>query len=90
MYPIHTLKVGGSDPRGQAAAGKLLGSRESVGPRSVYDETKRRAEAMTVTYHRTMECGSETGPLPPKLHDLAIRGEPISLYGDGSETGNFC
>jgi dTDP-glucose 4,6-dehydratase len=76
-----------------------------VGPRSVYDESKRFAEALTMAYHR--KHGMDTrivrifntyGPrmrlndgraLPNFLYQ-ALRGEPITVYGDGKQTRSFC
>ncbi len=76
-----------------------------IGPRSVYDEAKRFAEALTMSYHR--EFGLEThivrifntngprmklndGRVVPNFIDQALRGQPISVYGDGSQTRSFC
>jgi dTDP-glucose 4,6-dehydratase len=76
-----------------------------VGPRGVYDEAKRFAEAMTMAYHRYH--GVETrivrifntygprmrpgdGRVVSNFIVQALRGEPISVYGDGSQTRSFC
>jgi dTDP-glucose 4,6-dehydratase len=76
-----------------------------VGPRGVYDEAKRFAEAMTMAYHRFH--GVETrivrifntygprmrpgdGRVVSNFIVQALRGEPISVYGDGSQTRSFC
>ena len=75
------------------------------GERSVYDEAKRYAEAVTMAYHR--EYGLETrivrifntygprmraddGRVVTNLISQALRGEPLTLYGDGSQTRSFC
>ncbi|MCH8204114.1 MAG: SDR family oxidoreductase [Candidatus Hydrogenedentes bacterium] len=75
------------------------------GPRSVYDEAKRYAEAVTMAYHR--EYGLETrivrifntygprmraddGRVVTNLVSQALRGEPLTLYGDGTQTRSFC
>jgi dTDP-glucose 4,6-dehydratase len=76
-----------------------------IGPRSVYDESKRFAEALTMAYHR--QHGVDTrivrifntyGPrmrlndgraLPNFLYQ-ALVGEPITVYGDGKQTRSFC
>ena len=77
----------------------------SVGPRSVYDEAKRFAEALTMAYHRhhgvdtrIVRIFNTYGPrmrlndgraLPNFLYQ-ALVGEPITVYGDGSQTRSFC
>ena len=75
------------------------------GPRSVYDEAKRYAEAVTMAYHR--QYGLETrivrifntygprmrpddGRVVTNLVCQALRGEPLTLYGTGSQTRSFC
>jgi dTDP-glucose 4,6-dehydratase len=81
------------------------GNVNPVGPRGVYDEAKRFAEAMAMAYHRYH--GLETrivrifntyGPrMRPKDGRVvsnfivqALRGEPLTIYGDGSQTRSFC
>jgi dTDP-glucose 4,6-dehydratase len=77
----------------------------SVGPRSVYDEAKRFAEALTMAYHRyhgvdtkIVRIFNTYGPrmrlndgraLPNFLYQ-ALVGEPITVYGTGSQTRSFC
>ncbi|MDX1623764.1 MAG: UDP-glucuronic acid decarboxylase family protein [Gemmatimonadota bacterium] len=81
------------------------GNVNPVGPRGVYDEAKRFAEAMTMAYHRAhgvdvriVRIFNTYGPLM-RPHDgrvvsnfvrQAIRGEPLTVYGDGSQTRSFC
>ncbi|MFN3476438.1 MAG: UDP-glucuronic acid decarboxylase family protein, partial [Candidatus Methylomirabilales bacterium] len=81
------------------------GNVNSVGPRGVYDEAKRFAEAMTMAYHRSHGLDTRIarifnvfGPRM-RLDDgravsnfivQALRGEPITVYGDGSQTRSFC
>jgi dTDP-glucose 4,6-dehydratase len=76
-----------------------------VGPRGVYDEAKRFAEAMTMAYHRyhgvdtrIVRIFNTYGPrmrlndgraLPNFLYQ-ALNGEPITVYGDGKQTRSFC
>ncbi|MGH9717075.1 MAG: UDP-glucuronic acid decarboxylase family protein [Candidatus Acidiferrales bacterium] len=76
-----------------------------IGPRSVYDEAKRFAEAMTMAYHRyhgldtrLVRIFNTYGPrmrlndgraLPNFLYQ-ALAGEPITVYGDGKQTRSFC
>ncbi|HEU4561719.1 MAG TPA: UDP-glucuronic acid decarboxylase family protein [Longimicrobium sp.] len=81
------------------------GNVNPVGPRGVYDEAKRFAEAMTMAYHRFH--GVETrivrifntygprmrpgdGRVVSNFIVQALRGEPLSVYGDGSQTRSFC
>ncbi len=76
-----------------------------IGPRSVYDEAKRFAEAMTMAYNR--EFGVNThivrifntygprmklndGRVVPNFIDQALRGKPITIYGEGAQTRSFC
>lgn len=77
----------------------------SIGPRSVYDEAKRFAEAITMAYHRYHNVDTRIvrifntyGPrmrlndgraLPNFLYQ-ALVGEPITVYGDGKQTRSFC
>ncbi len=76
-----------------------------IGPRGVYDEAKRFAEAMTMAYHRAhgvdtriVRIFNTYGPrmrlndgraLPNFVHQ-ALTGQPITVYGDGQQTRSFC
>jgi len=81
------------------------GNVNPIGPRGVYDEAKRFAEAMTMAYHRYH--GVETrivrifntygprmrlddGRALPAFVSQALRGEDITVFGDGSQTRSFC
>lgn len=81
------------------------GNVNPIGPRSVYDEAKRFAEAITSAYRRTF--GVSTGIIRifntygPRMRAVdgrvvtnfitqALRGEPLTVYGDGSQTRSFC
>jgi dTDP-glucose 4,6-dehydratase len=81
------------------------GNVNPVGPRGVYDEAKRFAEAMTMAYHRYH--GVETrivrifntygermrvndGRVVPAFISQALRDEPLTVFGDGSQTRSFC
>jgi dTDP-glucose 4,6-dehydratase len=81
------------------------GNVNPVGPRGVYDEAKRFAEAMTMAYHRYH--GVETrivrifntygprmrprdGRVVPAFIDQALRGEPLTVFGEGQQTRSFC
>jgi dTDP-glucose 4,6-dehydratase len=78
---------------------------DPVGPRSVYDEAKRFAEAITMAYHRTHDVNTrivrifntygarmmlDDGRVVPNFVGQALRGEPLTVYGDGSQTRSFC
>src|ERR1700745_3522414 len=81
------------------------GNVNPVGPRGVYDEAKRFAEAMTMAYHRYHKLDTRIvrifntyGPrMRPKDGRVvsnfivqALKGEPLTVYGDGSQTRSFC
>jgi dTDP-glucose 4,6-dehydratase len=81
------------------------GNVNPVGPRGVYDEAKRFAEAMTMAYHRYHGLDTRIvrifNTFGPRMrpHDgrvvsnfiiQALRGEPLTVYGDGSQTRSFC
>jgi dTDP-glucose 4,6-dehydratase len=76
-----------------------------VGPRSCYDESKRYAEALTMAYHRSHgvrtniarifntygpRMALNDGRVVPAFLDQALRGEPLTIFGDGSQTRSFC
>jgi dTDP-glucose 4,6-dehydratase len=80
------------------------GNVNPVGPRGVYDEAKRFAEAMTMAYHRTHGVSTrivrifntfgpnmrlEDGRAIPAFMTQALRGEPLTVFGDGSQTRSF-
>jgi dTDP-glucose 4,6-dehydratase len=81
------------------------GNVSSTGPRSMYDEAKRFAEAATTTYRRTFGIdvrivrifntyGPRMRPADGRVVSnfivQALRGEPLTVYGDGSQTRSFC
>jgi len=81
------------------------GNVNPVGPRSVYDEAKRYAEALVMAYHRSRGVNTHLARIfntyGPRLQPgdgrvisnfmmQALRGEPLSVYGDGSQTRSFC
>jgi dTDP-glucose 4,6-dehydratase len=93
------------DPQVHPQPETYWGHVNPVGPRGVYDEAKRFAEAMTMAYHRYH--GVETrivrifntygprmrpgdGRVVSNFIVQALRGEPLSVYGDGSQTRSFC
>ncbi len=81
------------------------GNVNPVGPRGVYDEAKRFAEAITMAYHRTHDIETRIvrifntygprmrlndGRVLPAFMSQALRGEPLTVFGDGSQTRSFC
>lgn len=76
-----------------------------VGPRSAYDEAKRFAEALTMSYHRMHglkvriarihntygpRMRADDGRVIPSFMTQALRGDPLTVYGKGSQTRSFC
>jgi dTDP-glucose 4,6-dehydratase len=93
------------DPQVHPQTEDYWGHVNPIGPRGVYDEAKRFAEAMTMAYHRSH--GVETrivrifntygprmrlsdGRVVPNFVAQALRGEALTVYGDGSQTRSFC
>ncbi len=81
------------------------GNVSSIGPRSCYDEAKRFSEALTMAYHRVLDADvrivrifntygprmrPDDGRVVGNFICQALREEPITLYGDGSQTRSFC
>ena len=81
------------------------GNVNPVGPRGVYDEAKRFAEAMTMAYHRYHGVSTrivrifntygprmrlKDGRALPTFMTQALKGQPITVFGDGSQTRSFC
>lgn len=81
------------------------GNVNPIGPRGVYDEAKRFAEAMTMAYQRYHHVDTrivrifntygprmrlEDGRVVPNFIAQALRGESLTVYGDGSQTRSFC
>ena len=93
------------DPLQHPQSESYWGNVNPVGPRSVYDEAKRYAEALVMAYHRSRGVNSHLvrifNTYGPRLHPddgrvisnfvmQALRGEPLTIYGDGSQTRSFC
>ncbi|PJF27810.1 MAG: NAD-dependent dehydratase [Phototrophicales bacterium] len=81
-----------------------VGNVDAIGPRGVYDEAKRFAEAMTMAYHRAHGVDTRIvrifntygprmrlndGRVVPNFIAQALRGEPLTVYGDGKQTRSF-
>ena len=93
------------DPTVHPQPESYWGNVNPIGPRGVYDEAKRFAEAITMAYHRfhgvdtrVVRIFNTYGPRM-RAHDgrvvsnfivQALHGEPLTLYGDGSQTRSFC
>src|SRR6478672_6529763 len=93
------------DPLEHPQKESYWGNVNPIGPRGVYDEAKRFAEAMTMAYHRYHEVDTKIvrifntyGPRM-RLHDgrvvpafigQALTGKPLTVFGDGSQTRSFC
>jgi dTDP-glucose 4,6-dehydratase len=93
------------DPLEHPQTEKYWGNVNPIGPRGVYDEAKRFAEAMTMAYHRyhgmdtrIVRIFNTYGPrmrpndgrVVSNLIVQALSGQPLTLYGDGSQTRSFC
>jgi dTDP-glucose 4,6-dehydratase len=93
------------DPLVHPQPESYLGNVSCIGPRSCYDEAKRFSEAITMAYHRVHgldvrivrifntygeRMRPEDGRVVNTFVLQALRGEPITLHGDGSQTRSFC
>lgn len=93
------------DPLEHPQQESYWGNVNPVGPRSCYDEAKRYAEAITMAYHRKHGVRTtiarifntygprmklNDGRVVPAFLDQALRGEPITMFGDGTQTRSFC
>jgi len=93
------------DPQVHPQPETYWGYVNSVGPRSVYDESKRFSEALTMAYHRYHgvdtrivrifntygpRLQASDGRVISNLVTQALRGEDLTIYGDGSQTRSFC
>ena len=93
------------DPQVHPQPETYWGHVNPVGPRGVYDEAKRFAEAMTMAYHRYHKVETRIvrifntygprmrardGRVVSNFVVQALKGEPLSIYGDGSQTRSFC
>jgi dTDP-glucose 4,6-dehydratase len=93
------------DPLVHPQTESYAGNVDPVGPRAVYDEAKRFAESLTMAYHRAHDVDTrivrifntygprmdlEDGRALPNLLKQALLGQPLTVYGDGSQTRSFC
>jgi dTDP-glucose 4,6-dehydratase len=104
LFLASTSEVYG-DPKVHPQPETYWGNVNPIGPRSVYDEAKRFAEAATMAYHRARDVRvriirifntygprmrRQDGRAVPTFIDQALRGEPITVHGDGSQTRSLC
>jgi len=93
------------DPEEHPQKEQYWGNVNPVGPRGVYDEAKRFSEAMTMAYHRTHGIDTkiarifntygermriDDGRALPAFMSQALRGQDVTVFGDGSQTRSFC
>jgi len=93
------------DPLEHPQVETYWGNVNPVGMRSCYDESKRYAEAMTMAYHRTHgvrtniarifntygpRMALKDGRVVPAFLDQALQGQPLTIFGDGTQTRSFC
>ena len=93
------------DPQVHPQPESYWGHVNPIGPRGVYDEAKRFAEAITMAYHRAHGVDTrivrifntygprmriKDGRVVPNFIRQALQGEPLTVYGDGGQTRSFC
>jgi dTDP-glucose 4,6-dehydratase len=93
------------DPAVHPQTEDYFGNVNPVGPRSVYDESKRFAEALATAWHRYRNVdvriarifntygprmALDDGRVLPAFVGQALRGQPLTIFGDGSQTRSFC
>jgi dTDP-glucose 4,6-dehydratase len=93
------------DPLVHPQKEEYWGNVNPIGPRGVYDEAKRFAEAMTMAYHRFHGINTKIvrifntygprmrlrdGRVVPAFVGQALRGEPLTIFGEGKQTRSFC
>ena len=93
------------DPLEHPQRESYWGHVDPIGARSVYDEAKRFAEALTMAYHRFHGINTritrifntygprmhlDDGRVVPNFIQQALQGEPLTIYGDGRQTRSFC
>jgi dTDP-glucose 4,6-dehydratase len=93
------------DPQVHPQTESYYGNVNPIGPRSVYDESKRFAEALVTAYHRYKSLdvrivrifntygprmALDDGRVLPAFVAQALRGAPLAVFGDGSQTRSFC
>jgi dTDP-glucose 4,6-dehydratase len=105
QYLISSTSECYGDPLEHPQKETYWGNVNPIGPRSVYDEAKRFSEALTMAYHRYHKVNTRIvrifntygprmqlndGRVVPNFMKQALRGEDLTVYGDGSQTRSFC
>ncbi len=105
LYLLASTSEVYGDPLEHPQREDYWGNVNPIGPRGVYDEAKRFAEAMTMAYHRYHGVETriarifntygprmrlEDGRVVPNFIAQALRHEPLTVYGDGAQTRSFC
>ena len=104
-YLISSTSECYGDPLEHPQKETYWGNVNPIGPRSVYDEAKRFSEALTMAYHRYHKVDTRIvrifntygprmqlndGRVVPNFMKQALRGQDLTVYGDGSQTRSFC
>ncbi len=104
-YMVSSTSECYGDPLEHPQKESYWGNVNPIGPRSVYDESKRFAEAVTMAYHRYHKVDTRIlrifntygprlqlndGRVISNFMKQALRGEPLTVYGDGKQTRSFC
>ena len=105
LYLLASTSEVYGDPKVHPQPETYWGNVNPVGPRGVYDESKRYAEAMSMAYHRAHGLETRTarifntygprmrlddGRVVPNFVKQALLGEPLTVYDDGARTRSFC
>ncbi|MHC2995229.1 MAG: SDR family oxidoreductase [Candidatus Atribacteria bacterium] len=105
MYIFASTSEVYGDPQVHPQPETYWGNVNPIGPRSVYDEAKRFSEALTMAYHRKHNLDTRIvrifntygsrmrindGRVVPNFITQALKNEPITVYGDGTQTRSFC
>ena len=104
-YVLASTSESYGDPEVNPQPETYWGHVNPIGPRSVYDEAKRYAEATTMAYHRKHNVDTrivrifntygprmrpDDGRAIPQFISQALAGDPMTVHGDGSQTRSFC
>jgi dTDP-glucose 4,6-dehydratase len=105
MYLVSSTSECYGDPLEHPQKESYWGNVNPIGPRSVYDEAKRFTEAVSMAYHRYYKVDTRIarifntygprmqlndGRVIPNFMKQALRGDDLTVYGDGSQTRSFC